>query len=230
MNLKKEAAAKALDYVQSGMVLGLGSGSTNEFFVDMLGDRISSGALNNIKGVPTSDGTAERARKLHIPLTTLSEIPHLDLAVDGADEVDPHFNLIKGLGRAALREKLVEIHARRFVVIVDESKLVRQLGTRGPLPVEIVQFEAETNIRWMNSLGMDCRAEQWFEKDRSPVITDNGNFLVRCWFEDGIADAYQLAETLQARPGVVGHGLFLDMADIVIVAGEDGIRTLEKSS
>jgi ribose 5-phosphate isomerase A len=226
MNLKKEAASRALDYVQSGMILGLGSGSTNDFFVEMLGDRISSGALNNIKGVPTSDGTAERARKLHIPLTTLSEFPQLDLAVDGADEVDPNFNLIKGLGRAALREKLVEMHARLFVVIVDESKLVRQLGTRGPLPVEIVQFESETNIRWLNSLG--CRAEQWLEEEGSPVITDNGNFLVRCWFEDGIADAYQLAEILQARPGIVGHGLFLDMTDVVIVAGENGIRILEK--
>jgi len=195
--------------------------------VDMLGDRIRSGTLSHIKGVATSEGTAQRAQDLNIPLTTLSKVSHLDLAVDGADEVDPDFNLIKGLGRAALREKLVEIHARRFVVIVDESKLVHRLGTRGPLPVEIVQFEAQTNIRWLNELE-SCRAEQWFEEGGSPVITDNGNFLVRCWFEDGIADAYQLGEILQARPGVAGHGLFLDMADIVIVASESGTKILEK--
>lgn len=228
MNLKQAAAQKALEFVQSGMTIGLGSGSTNKIFVDLLGDKVNSGALTNLKGVPTSEGTAEQARRLGIPLTTLSQHPNLDLAVDGADEVDPAFNLIKGLGRAALREKIVEMHARRFVVIVDESKLVRKLGTRGALPVEIVQFEAEINIRWLNSLG--CRAEQWLEEDGSPVITDNGNFLVRCWFDGGIDDAYALSQILSSRPGVVGHGLFLDMASIVIVAGENGIRILEKST
>lgn len=226
MNLKKEAATKALDFVQSGMVLGLGHGSTMAYFVDLLGDRINSGALSHIKGVPTSERTASRARELNIALTSLTEFPHLDIAVDGADEVDPNFNLIKGLGRAALREKMVEMHARQFVVIVDESKLVRQLGTRGALPVEIVQFESVMTIRWLNTLG--CRAEQWLEDDGAPVITDNGNYLVRCWFEDGIADAYELAAILAARPGVVGHGLFLDMASTVIVAGDSGVRILEK--
>jgi ribose 5-phosphate isomerase A len=146
--------------------------------------------------------------------------------VDGADEVDPAFNLIKGLGRALLREKIVEIHARHFVVIVDESKIVSRLG-RGPLPVEIVQFEAPVNIRWLNSLG--CRAELWLEKDGTPVVTDNGNFLVRCWFDGGIPDAYELARTLADRPGVVEHGLFLDMADDVVVAGSEGIYLMEKN-
>lgn len=228
MNLKEEAAKKALEFVESGMTIGLGSGSTNRYFVDLLGSRISSGALSNIKGVPTSDATAAQALEVGISLGQLNENPNLDLAVDGADEVDPNFNLIKGLGRAALREKLVERQARKFVVIVDETKLVRKLGTRGPLPVEIVQFAAELTIRWLNSLPMECRAEQWFEEDGSPVITDNGNYLVRCWFEGGIDDAYQLAQILKAQPGVVGHGLFLDMADTVVVAGENGIRVLEK--
>ena len=222
MNLKQQAAARALDYVQNGMALGLGTGSTTTYFVEMLGERVQSGALQNIVGVPTSEGTATLARRLGIPLTTITAHPQLDLAVDGADEVDPDLNLIKGLGRAALREKIVEIHTRRFVVIVDESKLVQRLG-RGPLPVEIVQFEAAAHIAWLNTLA-GCQAEQWLEADGSPIITDNGNFLVLCRFEHGITDAYELARTLSERPGIVEHGLFLDMADEVIVAGADGIR------
>jgi ribose 5-phosphate isomerase A len=225
MNLKQQASNRALEFVHSGMVLGLGTGSTTAYFVDMLGERLRSGELQDIRGVPTSLGTHERARALGIPLVSLADIPQLDLAVDGADEVDPAFNLIKGLGRALLREKIVEIHARRFVVIVDESKIVSRLG-RGPLPVEIVQFEAPVNIRWLNSLG--CHAEQWLEEDGTPVVTDNGNFLVRCWFNRGIPDAYELARTLADRPGIVEHGLFLYMADEVVVAGSEGIYLLEK--
>lgn len=226
MNLKEQAASRALDYVQSGMTLGLGTGSTTAFFVDQLGERVKSGSLRDIQGVPTSVGTAERARSWGIPLTTLTEHPHLDLAVDGADEVDPEFNLIKGLGRALLREKVVEIHTRRLIIIVDESKLVTRLGTRGPVPVEIIQFEAGEHVRWLNTLG--CRAEQWLEEDGSPVVTDNGNFLVRCWFPEGIPDTYALADTLAKRPGIVEHGLFLDMASEIIVAGSDGVRSIKR--
>jgi ribose 5-phosphate isomerase A len=236
MDLKQQAASRALEYIQSGMVVGIGTGSTTAFFIDLLGERLKSGMLRDILAVPTSEGSARRARELGIPLTTLFEHPQLDIAVDGADEVDPAFNLIKGLGRALLREKVVESHARQFVVIVDESKIVSRLGTKGPLPVEIIQFEAATHIRWLNSLG--CRAEQWLETDGSPVITDNGNFLVRCWFENGISDAgisdagisdaYELARTLAERPGIVEHGLFLDMANRIVVAGSQGIQVLEK--
>lgn len=225
MNLKQQAARRALDFVRSGMVLGLGTGSTTGYFVDLLGQRLKTGELQGIVGVPTSEGTAQRARALGIPLTTLFDHPALDVAVDGADEVDPDFNLIKGLGRACLREKIVEIHARRFVVIVDESKLVARLG-RGPLPVELVQFEAATNVRWLNSLG--CRAEQWLEEDGSPVVTDNGNFLARCYFPNGIPDVPALADTLANRPGIVEHGLFLNMANDVIVAGSEGVYELER--
>ena len=226
MNLKEQASARALDYVQSGMALGLGTGSTTTYFVNLLGEKLQKGALHDIIGVPTSESTAALARKLGIPLTTISENPVLDLAVDGADEVDPALNLIKGLGRAALREKIVEIHASRLVIIVDESKLVQRLG-RGPLPVEIIRFEADAHMAWLRTLG--CRAELWLEEDGSPVITDNGNYLVRCWFENGITDAYELAQTLSSRPGIVEHGLFLDMADEVIVAGSEGIRVLKRT-
>ncbi len=225
MNSKEAAARRALQYVKSGMNLGLGSGSTAAFFVDMLGVKVSSGELTGIVGVPTSEATAERAAEWGIPLTTLAETPNLNLAVDGADEVDPALNLIKGLGRAALREKIVESHAKKFVVIVDQSKLVEQLG-RGPLPVEIVQFEHETHIRWLRTLG--CRAELWLEGDGSAVITDNGNYLVRCWFDGGIRDAHELSVTLSTHPGIVGHGLFLGMANTVIVAGDEGIQILER--
>lgn len=226
MNLRQQAAERALEYVRSGMILGLGTGRTTGFFIELLGERLRSNDLREIRAVPTSEATGTRAKELDIPLTTLANHPWLDLAVDGADEVDPHLNLIKGLGRALTREKIVEVHARRFVVIVDEGKLVPRLGSRGPLPVEIIPFESTAHVRWLNSLG--CHAELWCEEDGSPVVTDNGNYLARCWFEGGIPEPYELARILSERPGVVEHGLFMDMATQVVVASADGIRILER--
>ncbi|MGB7116210.1 MAG: ribose-5-phosphate isomerase RpiA [Anaerolineales bacterium] len=226
MNLKQGAAKIALGYVRSGMMIGLGTGSTTRFFIDMLGEEIQKGSLSGIQAVPTSDATAEQARLLGIPLTTLSENSQLDLAVDGADEVDPKLNLIKGLGGALLREKVVEIHARKFIVVVDESKIVPRLGVRGPLPVEIIPFEAHAHVAWLNTL--ECQAKLLLEEDGSPVGTDNGNYLAYCWFSDGIPDPYMLARTLADRPGIVEHGLFLGMADTVVVAEVDGIKILER--
>lgn len=226
MNLKEQAARHALTYVQDGMALGLGTGSTSAVFLDMLGEQVRAGVMGNIVGVPTSEETAARARKLGIPLSTLADHPRLDLAVDGADEVDLQLNLIKGLGRALLREKIVEIHADRFVVMVDESKVVSRLGTHVPLPVEIFPFEAEAHLRWLNTLG--SRTELHYEEDGSPMVTDNGNYLVNVWFDEGIKDPHHLARTLADRPGIAEHGLFLDMATDVIVAGSDGVRVLER--
>lgn len=226
MNLKQQAARAALQHVCSGMVLGLGSGTTAAYFLEMLAEELRNGNLCDITGVPTSGRTAELACALGIPLTTLADQPCLDLAVDGADEVDPDLNLIKGLGRALLREKIVEVHAARLLIIADESKEVERLG-RGPLPVEIAPFGAEATVRWLATLG--CRAELWREGDGAPVVTDNGNNLARCWFPIGIADAHALARTLAARPGVVEHGLFLEMASAVIIAGPEGVHTLERS-
>lgn len=233
-NYKEAAAIRALEYVKNGMVLGLGTGSTTAFFIDHLGKKLETGELNSISGVPTSENSAIRARQLGIPLTTLADHPFLDLAVDGADEVDPQLNLIKGLGRALLREKVVEVHAKKFVVIVDDSKLVPRLGMHIPLPVEILPFEHEAHLRWLGSLG--CRAELWLEKDGSPVVTDNGNYLARCWFQKdqkseeltGIEDPYYLANLLSIRPGIIEHGLFLGMADQVIVAGNQGLSIIER--
>lgn len=225
MNLKQQAAKHALNYVKNGMVLGLGTGSTTAYFIDLLGESLKTGTLTDIKIVPTSESTRTRAVGLSIPITSLAEFKNLDLAVDGADEVDPHLNLIKGLGRALLREKIVEIHADRFVVIVDETKLVSKLGSLGPLPVEIVPFEHQAHVSWLNTLG--CRAELWLEEDGKPVVTDNGNYLVRCWFEQGISDPKVLSRTLADRPGIVEHGLFLEMASQVIVSSKAGVRVME---
>lgn len=227
---KQEAARRAVEFVESGMVLGLGTGSTTAFFIDLLGEKINQGKLTNILAVPTSEATAARARVLGIPLTTLADLtkvrpgPVLDLAVDGADEVDPQLNVIKGLGRALLREKIVEIATRRFVVIVDGSKLVPRLGSKVALPVEILPFEAGAHIAWLSTLG--CRVEQWMEADGSPVVTDNGNYLALCRFAAGIADPYALALQLAQRAGIIEHGLFLDMVSQVVVAGATGVEYL----
>ncbi len=225
MNLKEQAARQALTYIHDGMVLGLGSGSTATYFVDLLAEQLRAGALRDIVGVPTSSKTEARARTLGIPLGTLSDYSRLDLVVDGADEIDPALNLIKGLGHALLREKIIAIHSDRFLVVLDESKLVPRLG-RGPLPVEIVPFGADLHVRWLNTLG--CRAELWYEADGSPIVTDNGNYLARCWFPDGIADPPRLAHLLADRPGIVEHGLFLGMADEVIVSSSQGNRLLSR--
>ena len=223
MDLKQEVAAAALKLVESGMNLGLGSGSTMAYFVDLLGEKVKSGELKNLRCVSTSESTATRARTYGIQLYSLRECPNLDLAIDGADEVDPQLNLIKGLGRALLREKIVEIHARRLLIIVDESKLVDHLGTKCPLPVELVPFEVDTHLAWLNTLG--CRAELW-EENSKPIVTDNANYYARCYFEHGIADPYALALVLAQRPGIVEHGLFLDMATQVIVSSPAGIRSI----
>jgi ribose 5-phosphate isomerase A len=225
MNLKEQAARRALAYLQSGIVLGLGTGSTTAYFVELLGQQLNAGALHDIVGVPTSERTAERARSLGIPLATLADYERLDLVVDGADEVDGDLNVIKGLGRALLREKIVESHADRFVVIVDESKVVQRLG-RGPLPVDVVPFGYQAQLHWLNALG--CRTEMRRESDGSLAITDDGNYMVLCRFPDGIADPHALARTLADRPGIVEHGLFLDMATDVIVAGAGGIRLMRR--
>ena len=227
---KQQAAAAALDEVTDGMVMGLGSGSTTAIFVEMLGERVQRGELKNIIAVPTSEQTARRARELGIVLTDLAKHPVLDLAVDGADEVDPSLNLIKGLGRALLREKVVEIHARRLVVIVDDTKMVPRLGTHVPLPVEILTFEAESHIHWLRTLG--CRVDYDYGMDGNPVVTDNGNYLAHCWFDGagGIQDCYELARVLADRPGILEHGLFLGMADEVIVASPGSLRIEKRAA
>jgi ribose 5-phosphate isomerase A len=209
------------------MALGLGTGSTTSHFVDLLGQELRVGNLHDITGVPTSEETARRARAAGIPLTTLDETPSLDLTVDGADEVDPNLDAIKGLGHALLREKIVAVRTRTYVLIVDESKLVARLG-RGPLPVEIVPFGAPVHVARLAEI--TGRAELWCAQDGSPIVTDNGNYLARCWFVAGIDDPHELARTLVAWPGVVEHGLFLDLADAVVIARPGGIEVVERDA
>jgi ribose 5-phosphate isomerase A len=226
VDLRQAAAASALEYVRDGMILGIGTGRTTRCFIDLLGEKVRKKEIGNILAVPTSEASAARLRELGIPLTSLVDHPELDLAVDGADEVDPNLNLIKGLGRALMREKVVEIHASQLIVVVEENKLVQRLGSIGPVPVEILPFEALAHVYWLKTLSE--RAELWLEDDGSPVVTDNRNYLARCWFKDGIPDVYALALQLDRRPGILEHGLFLDMASRVIVAGPDGNRILER--
>lgn len=226
--LKRLAAERAVDFVQNGMVLGLGHGSTAKHVVDVIGERVGAGALQGIVAVPTSEQTAAQARALGICLVSLAECPVLDLAIDGADEVDPDLNLVKGLGGALLREKIVETAARRFVVVVDESKLVQRLGSRGPLPVEVTQFAWDAHAGWLESLG--CRAEVRREVDGRAFVTDNGNYIIHCTFPNGISNPLALARTLIERPGILEHGLFLGMATEIVVAGEKGVRVIYRTT
>ena len=226
-SFKRQAALRAVDFVQDGMRLGLGTGSTVVYAIDEIGARLRAGTLRDVVGVPTSEWTVNRARMAGIPLISLADCPVLDLAIDGADEVDPQLDLIKGLGGALLREKIVESAAQRFVVVVDESKLVARLGSRGPLPVEVTQFAWEAHVAWLAGLG--CQAELRRQADGAPYVTDNGNYIVHCRFAGGIPDTVRLARTLNERPGILEHGLFLGMATEVIVAGQDGLRLLRRA-
>lgn len=220
--LKREAAREALTRVRSGMRLGLGTGSTMAHFLDLLGEALAGGTLTDIVGVPTSLRTAEHARRLGIALGSLHELQPLDLAVDGADEVDPALNLVKGLGGALLREKMVVQAARRFVVIADDSKIVERLGTRSPLPVEVVPFSWEAHLEPIRSLGGDPVLR--VEDGGVAVKTDNGNYILDVHFPDGIRDPAGVEAAFMRRAGIVDTGLFLGMAEEAILAGAGGIR------
>ena len=205
------------------MALGLGTGSTTKYAVTRIGQLWQAGTLTDITAVPTSEGTAMLARSYGIPLVTLYEQPLLDLVIDGADEVDPQLDLIKGLGGALLREKMVESAAKRFVVVVDDTKIVDKLGTHVPLPVEVAQFGWRVQARWLETLGCAALIRGGEEE---PYVTDNGNFILDCAFPHGIDDPAAMAATLRDRVGVIEHGLFLDMASEIIVAAQDGIRVI----
>jgi ribose 5-phosphate isomerase A len=223
--LKREAAREALTRVRSGMRLGLGTGSTVSHFLDLLGEALAGGTLTDIVGVPTSLRTAEHAGRLGIPLAALHEIQPLDLAVDGADEVDPALDLVKGLGGALLREKMVVQAARRFVVIADDSKVVNRLGTRAPLPVEVVSFGWESHLGPLRALGGEPVLR--VEDGGVPVKTDNGNYILDLHFPQGIEDAAALETGLTRRAGIVDTGLFLGMAGEAVLAGAEGVRVLQ---
>ncbi|MEE8409106.1 MAG: ribose 5-phosphate isomerase A [Myxococcota bacterium] len=223
--LKKQAAVTAVERVRSGMVLGLGTGSTTAFAVERIGEMWQAGELEDVVGIPTSERTAEQARSYGLPLGDLKDHPRVDLAIDGADEVDPNLDLIKGLGGALLREKRVERAADTFVVVIDDGKLVDKLGTKGPLPVEVGRDAWQGEAAWLATLGCDPVLRGGAA---DPFVSDNGNYIVDCRFAAGIEDAHALAASLDERPGVMAHGLFLDMANAVIVARADGIQVLAR--
>jgi ribose 5-phosphate isomerase A len=214
-SLKKAAAEKALDLVRDGMVLGLGSGSTARYFTEGVGRLVADGM--KVMAVPTSRATAELAAENGIPIVT-ELVGQIDLAVDGADEVDQALNLIKGRGGALFREKLVVASAKRFVVVVDESKIVQRLGV-GVLPVEVLPFLWRSTAERLASLATSVTVRGGEE---APYITDNGNLILDLMIEGGIIDARELAATLKATIGVVEHGLFIGMADTCIASGPDG--------
>ncbi len=224
---KRAAAARALTYVEPGMTLGLGTGSTAAHLVNLLGLKVADGF--DIRCVPTSEATAEQARRFHIPLTTLDDVPFLDLTIDGADEVDGHLQLIKGGGGALLREKIVATASERMIVIADVSKKVEQLG-RFPLPVEVVPFGlAATRLlvsEYAQEVGCLGDISVRGGKDGAPFKTDSGNLILDCAFGK-IEDAEALDAMLKLVPGVVENGLFLDIAWKVILAGPGGIEELD---
>ncbi|HEY0281683.1 MAG TPA: ribose-5-phosphate isomerase RpiA [Rhizomicrobium sp.] len=224
--LKRAAAARALDFVTDGMKLGLGSGSTAEAFVELLGARVRGGL--NLLCVPTSERTAQLARGLGIALANLDDLAPLDLAVDGADEVDPAFNLIKGGGGALLREKIVATSAKRMIIIVDGSKTVSRLG-RFPLPVEVLEFGHATTaariVRAVADLGYRHTPIVLRKKDGAVYRTDNGNAIYDCAF-GAIADAGKLSAALSCVTGVVEHGLYVGIAKMLVVARPEGVEVI----
>jgi ribose 5-phosphate isomerase A len=215
---KRAAAFAAADLVQDGMRLGLGSGSTFLFVLERLQERMKKEKLR-ISGVPTSVGTAQAAQKHGVPLLSMVEVDELDLAIDGADEIDGNKCMIKGGGAALTREKIVAAAAREMVVIVDESKIVPVLGARFPLPVEVLQFGWKQSVRAIEATG--CVATLRRTKTDDPVVTDNGNYVLDCKYE-GIADPARLHDRLNAIPGVLDNGLFVGMAGRVLVGQADG--------
>lgn len=223
---KRQAAERAIQYVESGMKLGLGTGSTAKHFVDLLGQKVREGF--DIVGVPTSEATRVQAEALGIRLATLDEEPLLDITIDGADELDATLRLIKGGGGALLREKIVASASERMIVIADASKKVAQLG-RFPLPVEVVPFGLTATRQMIGMMAEDagCTGEIRLRMaGTQPFVTDGGHYILDCDFRS-IAEPELLAEALQIIPGVVEHGLFLGLADVAIVAGPQGVEVIE---
>jgi ribose 5-phosphate isomerase A len=218
---KQEAAARAVELVESGMVVGLGAGSTAAFALQRIGEFLRQGRLRDIVGIPCSAAVGAAAERVGIPLTTLEDRAAIDLTIDGADEVDPDLNLIKGGGGALLHEKIVAQASRREIIIVDASKPSPRLGTHWALPVEVVSFGWGSQRRFLEELGAQVTLRQ--TPDGQTFRTDQGNLILDCAFGP-IADVYKLAHELDTRTGIVEHGLFLGMTTDLLVAGADGIE------
>jgi ribose 5-phosphate isomerase A len=220
---KQQAAERAVELVESGMTVGLGTGETATYAIRRIGALLRAGTLEDIEGVATSLATAAEAVRLGIPLLEESRVTPTDIIIDGADEIDPGLNLIKGHGGALLREKIVAQTSRRVVIVADDGKLSSLLGTRSPLPVEIVPFGSRYQTEFLQRLIPQAQISFRMGPGNSPVRTDQGNFILDC-VTGPIEGPEELASRLQARAGVVAHGLFLGIATDVIVAGPAGIE------
>lgn len=221
--LKKEAGVRAVTLVQSGMRVGLGTGSTAKYAIEAIGERLASGELRDVVGVATSDASEALARQLGIPVEPLDPRP-LDIAIDGADEIDPGLNLIKGLGGALLREKLTEVQARQLVIIADHTKVVTRLGEKAPVPVEIARFGFLSTIERLRELVPGGRLRQ---PGAQPYVTDNGNYIYDAQLPTQF-DPATLERQLKGTLGVVETGFFLGMAEVAFVAAPEGVRELRR--
>ncbi|CAN8235610.1 unnamed protein product [Cochlearia groenlandica] len=232
-DLKRIAAYKAVEFVKSGMVVGLGTGSTAKHAVNRISELLRQGKLRDVIGIPTSTTTHEQAVSLGIPLSDLDSHPVVDLSIDGADEVDPNLNLVKGRGGSLLREKMVEGASKEFVVIVDESKLVKHIGGSGlAVPVEVVPFCCDFTRGKLEEMfrGAGCKAKLRMVNSggyggggETAAVTDNGNYVVDLYLERDIGDLETASEAILRLPGVVEHGMFLGIATTLIVAGKNGV-------
>lgn len=225
ITLKQQAAEFAVQFIESGMVVGLGTGSTAIFATRKIGLLLQKGDLTDIIAIPTSLKTEEEAKRLNIPLTTLNEHPEIDITIDGADEVAPRFNVIKGGGGALLREKIVAQATKRLIIVVDDSKLSDQLGTNWAVPIEVIPFGWHSQSAYLESLGSDVVLRM--TDDETPYHTDQGNLILDCNFGK-IEDPADLAQQIINRAGIVEHGLFIDLTHDVVIAGGGGIRHLQK--
>lgn len=225
--MKRAAAVRAADWIRDGMILGLGTGSTVYFLLEEIAAARSRGGLKGVVGIPTSRRTEEIANRLGIPLSSLDEHPSVDLTIDGADEVDPELRVIKGLGGALLREKVVAAASETVVIVADASKAVAMLGTTAPLPVEVDPFAIGALTPFFETLGSQPRVR--VGKDGQPLVTDGGHLVVDCRFPRGIEDPESLEARLNNRPGVLENGLFIGLVNVAVLAGPDGVQVRSTS-
>ncbi len=220
---KKLAGEAAIDFVHDGMIIGLGTGSTVRYFIERLGKAVQGGM--KVIGIPTSMHTEKLARKVGIKVATPVDYPVLDLAVDGADEVDPQLNLIKGMGGALFREKIVAKASKHFIVVVDSSKVVKRLGEKTPVPVEVHIFGWKATSDWLK----DLKCTPTLRKvGKIPFLTDNGNYIIDCSFKT-IPNPSDLESNINNIPGVVDNGIFVDMADMVFIGKASQVKKLERA-
>ena len=223
--LKKLAGEESVKYIKDGMIVGLGTGSTVEYTLKKLGEKVKDGL--KIQGIPTSIHTKRIAKEVNIPLTTLDENPEIDLTIDGADEVDSYLNLIKGGGGALTREKIIAFNSKKVIIVIDDSKVVKALGIDFPLPVEVIKFGWTSTKKTLEGFGCEVKLREIMENE--PFITDNGNYILDCEFER-IENPEQLEMDINLIPGVVENGLFIGLVNEVIVGGKQGVMTLDKES